>query len=222
MCVFLQEFLDALPVHQFVRTRGGWRERLVDVEPDKDEFRLALAPSATPGSAMFASWLTQSQADTSAWLEGDVREFCPEALGVTTHMTRLLSSSPCGGVALLIDYGDSAPTRPSVRGIRAHQFVSMLDAPGDVDLSADVNFGDIAAIARMDTSQDIHVCGPVGQGAFLKALGLDFRLQRLLATTQGEPCVTCVLCVCCRQCVLNSCQMHRVGVLVSCMYAVYA
>jgi len=32
-----QELLDALPVHQFVYTKEGWRERLVDVEKSAEE-----------------------------------------------------------------------------------------------------------------------------------------------------------------------------------------
>ena len=32
-----QELLDALPVHQFVYTKEGWRERMIDVETSPDE-----------------------------------------------------------------------------------------------------------------------------------------------------------------------------------------
>lgn len=34
--VIAQEFLDALPVHQFVYTAKGWRERLIDINVPGD------------------------------------------------------------------------------------------------------------------------------------------------------------------------------------------
>ena len=53
-----QEFLDALPVHQFVYTEKGWREKLVDVDEstsdgDRYNFRSVLARSATPAAKAF-------------------------------------------------------------------------------------------------------------------------------------------------------------------------
>lgn len=53
-----QEFLDALPVHQFVYTEKGWREKLVDIdestsEADRYNFRSVLARSATPAAKAF-------------------------------------------------------------------------------------------------------------------------------------------------------------------------
>ena len=51
-CLFIgQEFLDAFPVHQFIQTNKGWREKLVDVDTSPDSpyhFRTVLAGSETP------------------------------------------------------------------------------------------------------------------------------------------------------------------------------
>jgi len=49
-----QEFLDALPVHQFRYTDRGWREVLVDIDSDPstpNSFRFVLSTSSTPASA---------------------------------------------------------------------------------------------------------------------------------------------------------------------------
>ena len=48
-----QEFLDTFPVHQFVYTKSGWRERLVDIDSSSDSkaqqhFKFVLSPSITP------------------------------------------------------------------------------------------------------------------------------------------------------------------------------
>lgn len=48
-----QEFLDVFPVHQFVYTKKGWREKLVDVDrtmESKLHFRQVLSPTETPAA----------------------------------------------------------------------------------------------------------------------------------------------------------------------------
>lgn len=53
MLLVAQEFLDAFPVHQFVYTKKGWREKLVDVDLTMEStmhFRSVLSPSSTPAS----------------------------------------------------------------------------------------------------------------------------------------------------------------------------
>lgn len=39
-----------------------------------------------------------------------------------------------GGAALIVDYGHNGPSAASVRGIKQHQFVDILQEPGEVDL----------------------------------------------------------------------------------------
>lgn len=48
------EFLDALPVHQFQKTKRGWCERLVDVAPAESQlhFQMVLSPGLTPASKL--------------------------------------------------------------------------------------------------------------------------------------------------------------------------
>ncbi len=56
MLIVAQEFLDAFPVFQYVKTDAGWREKLVDVDADSSSplnFRVVLAPNATPGLKLF-------------------------------------------------------------------------------------------------------------------------------------------------------------------------
>jgi NADH dehydrogenase [ubiquinone] 1 alpha subcomplex assembly factor 7 len=48
-----QEFLDAFPVHQFVYTKKGWREKLVDIDMSSESpyhFRAVLSPNVTPAT----------------------------------------------------------------------------------------------------------------------------------------------------------------------------
>jgi SAM-dependent MidA family methyltransferase len=82
-----------------------------------------------------------------------------------------------GGAALLIDYGH-AVTRfgDSLQALRAHRYVDPLSAPGECDLTAHVDF---AAMARSASAAGAGVYGPIDQGDFLRAIGIDLRTKAL-------------------------------------------
>ena len=61
-----QEFLDVFPVHQFVYTNKGWREKLVDADRSMDNiyhFRQVLATSETPAMKALLGNLGLSRKD---------------------------------------------------------------------------------------------------------------------------------------------------------------
>ena len=60
--------------------------------------------------------------------------------------------------------------------MRGHTFVSPLENPGEADLTAQVDF---AAVAVWAQRQGAAAHGPVGQGDFLRFLGIEQRAARL-------------------------------------------
>jgi len=56
---------------------------------------------------------------------------------------------------------------------------SPFEAPGEVDLSADVDFGAIVEVA-LGASKKVEVHGPVGQGDWLEGMGGRERLEALV------------------------------------------
>lgn len=90
------------------------------------------------------------------------------------------------GAALIIDYGPSS-TVPvnTLRGIRAHRRVSPFVSPGEVDLSADVDFTALAE-AAINASEGVEVYGPVEQGVWLIQMGIRERARQLLAAAKDE------------------------------------
>ena len=82
-----------------------------------------------------------------------------------------------GGAALFLDYG-SAVTGfgDTLQAVRAHKMVSPLSEPGECDLTAHVDF---AAMARSASAAGAAVHGPIDQGDFLRALGIDLRTRAL-------------------------------------------
>lgn len=90
------------------------------------------------------------------------------------------------GAALIMDYGTlSTVPLNSLRGIQNHQKVPPLSSPGQVDVSADVDFTALAESA-IEATEGVEVHGPVEQGDFLRAMGIAERMQQLLRGVQDE------------------------------------
>jgi len=82
-----------------------------------------------------------------------------------------------GGAALLIDYGHAVTSfGDTLQAVRAHRYVDPLAAPGDCDLTTHVDF---AAMARSARATGAVVYGPIDQGDFLRAIGIDLRTKAL-------------------------------------------
>ena len=86
--------------------------------------------------------------------------------------------------ALFIDYGpsDSAPG-DSLRAFQQGKQVSPLHAPGETDLTVDVDFG---RLKRLATAAGLGVQGPTPQGMFLLGLGAQARLNQLVKANEED------------------------------------
>jgi SAM-dependent MidA family methyltransferase len=155
------EFLDALPLRQFVRTATGWHERLVGLDP--------------AGSLVFGLSGEPERGIPETGEPGDVLELARAALDVTRQIAERLVAS--GGAALLIDYGHvRSGFGDTLQAMRHHAYADPLAEPGEADLTVHVDF---AAIDRAAASAGAMVHGPVTQGAFLDALGIRARAAAL-------------------------------------------
>jgi NADH dehydrogenase [ubiquinone] 1 alpha subcomplex assembly factor 7 len=174
--ILANEFLDALPVRQFVRTETGWHERMVGLAEDRLAFGLFAEPE--PNLAL-------------AGHPGDLVEVAESALGVTRRIAGRLAAQ--GGAALFIDYGHAlSGMGETLQAVRRHAFVDPLAEPGEADLTAHVDF---AAIGRVAQAAGARVHGPVTQGAFLNALGIGARAAALYrnATPDGRAAIEAAL-----------------------------
>ena len=103
-------------------------------------------------------------------------EVSPAVTGLASDLARRIKKN--GGAAILIDYGQDGPYDSSLTAIKDHKFVNVLCEPGKVDLSAYVDFDAVRASCKRE---GVTMHGPVDQGVLLKALGIDERLQALIA-----------------------------------------
>lgn len=165
------EFLDALPIRQFTRQGNGWAETRVGLTGD------TLTLGRTPPQPVDA--LTARLADTP---EAGIVEICPAAEAVAAKLGTRIAAQ--GGLALLIDYGESVSRGDTFQALRAHTPVDPLAEPGLADLTAHVAFAPLAAAAR---AAGAAATGPIPQGLWLERLGITARAQALAARLTGAP-----------------------------------
>ncbi len=161
------EFLDALPIHQFQMTDHGWCERGIGLVHD------ALAwTHLLPGPQLGLLQAAHKRAKP-----GEIVEVCPAALSLGSVIGARMAED--GIAALFIDYGPAASgIGDSLQAVKAHQFCDPLAAVGTADLTAHVDFAAIAQAAR-EAGARVH--GAVAQAAFLETLGIRTRAALLSA-----------------------------------------
>mmetsp|Transcript_27007 Transcript_27007/g.47770 ORF Transcript_27007/g.47770 Transcript_27007/m.47770 type:complete len:224 (+) Transcript_27007:3-674(+) len=90
-----------------------------------------------------------------------------------------------GGAALIIDYGEDFPQPNTLQGVKDHKFARVLESPGEVDISAHVDFSALSTQARMVSNQ-LQVFPVVPQGMFLINLNIEARMQALCQGLNDE------------------------------------
>ena len=164
LIVIANEFFDALPIRQLVRGQGAWFERLVACQ---DTLFLPIAGKQVPDAV-----IPEALRDAAA---GSVIETSPASVAVLRGLAHRIVAQ--GGALLVIDYGYNGPAiGDTLQALRSHAFANPFEAPGEQDLTAHVDFGTLEAAALVERAR---VAGPIGQGAFLSALGIDTRADVL-------------------------------------------
>ena len=168
--VVANEFFDALPIRQFVRGDTGWHERLVGLQHEQRVFGLSPAP-IPPESLPAAVHDAGQGAVYEAGLAGG--EVMARLAGAVARQ---------GGAVLVIDYGYAATqVGETLQAVHRHTYADPLAAPGEIDLSAHVDFGALGAVANV---RGLEVHPLATQGDFLKRLGIA---ERAASLTKANP-----------------------------------
>ncbi len=149
------EFLDALPIRQFVRRGSDWTERFVGP----------------------AGWIEEPALHNPKFecADGGIAERCEAAESLACKLAARLARHP--GAALFLDYGPEVSAEgDSLQAIAGGQPADPLSPPGTADLTAHVDF---AAFGAAAASAGAVVHGPIPQGLFLARLGLFQRTNQL-------------------------------------------
>jgi SAM-dependent MidA family methyltransferase len=155
MILIGNEFLDALPIRQFVRRGTVWTERFVG--PD----------GFVEAASDFAAAIDAA--------EGAIVERREAAEAIAATIAGRFARHE--GAALFLDYGpEASAVGDSLQAIAQGQPVDPLAPAGTADLTAHVDFERFGAVAR-EAGASVH--GPIAQGLFLARLGLFQRTNQL-------------------------------------------
>ena len=164
LLIVANEFFDALPIHQLIRSADGWHERMVGLEGDKLAF---VAGSEPMDSIVPTSWRSASQ--------GSMIETSVAAATIMGEIAQRLANQ--GGVALIIDYGPTELRAGStLQALKDHKKVDPFAHPGEADLTAHVDFEMLKEVAQKNGAE---VMGLQMQGEWLRQLHIDTRLEAL-------------------------------------------
>ena len=94
-----------------------------------------------------------------------------------------LSHPTQGGIGLIIDYGADSAFGSSFRAFRNHSLVPVFEAPGQVDLTVNVDFLHLKSAIH---TTDARYMGPIDQADFLVGMGLQMRTERLVNGRSAE------------------------------------
>jgi SAM-dependent MidA family methyltransferase len=85
-----------------------------------------------------------------------------------------------GGAAIVIDYGHGrdGAAGDTLQAMAAHKHVSVLEKPGEVDLTSHVDFGALARVAAVVGAVPSRLAS---QGSWLESLGIGARAMSLAA-----------------------------------------
>lgn len=166
------EFVDALPVGQFEKKAGRWHERKIGLGVDGG-FAFGLDPAPLPD---FENRLPDRLTPAPNGAVFEWRELQP----IAEIISRI---SKNGGAALFIDYGHAVSGfGDTLQAASGHDYAEPLETPGEVDLTSQVDFEALAALA----GQNVTAIGPVTQREFLGQLGIEARAVILQRNAKEE------------------------------------
>ena len=160
--IIANEFFDALPIQQFENRAGRWFQRCIGL--GNGELKMGLVPSSPVAG------------------EEGLYEVSPVSKAIAEDLGNHIAKH--GGAALVIDYGHlKSAAGDTLQALRKHEFTSVLDSPGEADITAHVDF---EALAKAFISGGAELLPMLTQGQFLKAMGLDMRTEKLAAKLEGQ------------------------------------
>jgi len=163
--IIANEFFDALPIKQAVKSEDGWHERQIGIGDDgKFVFTVVPAPLQHFDRLLPPAPRAAPRESIFEWRSDSV------AMDLGRRVAR-------GGAALVIDYGHAASAvGETLQAVGQHAYADPLSAPGNIDLTAHVDF---QPLLRAMEAMGGTAYGPIEQSLLLRRLGIETRAATL-------------------------------------------
>jgi SAM-dependent MidA family methyltransferase len=170
--IVVNEFIDALPVHQGVKQDDGWHERVVNVSAEGN----LVFDTAREPLRFFETSLSRSLRQAAL---GSIYEW--RANSIALELGRRTRDE---GAALIIDYGHAnSGLGDTLQAVARHSFTDPLRAPGTADLTAHVDF---EAVAQCAETMGARIHGPIRQRDLFLRLGIEKRAAALKSAVSEQ------------------------------------
>jgi SAM-dependent MidA family methyltransferase len=166
--IIANEFFDALPINQYIRNNEGWYEKKITTKNGKLCFTLG-NKIWVPSDSIFSNFKI-----------GDTLEHSEQTISIFSNICNHLIKYD--GVLLVVDYGNISGIGDTLQAVSGHKFGSILEKPGQSDLSSHVNFRLLKEIA---SKKNLYVSPVKEQQNFLLDLGIKERLKSLTKNTSS-------------------------------------
>jgi len=171
--VVANEFFDALPVQQFIKTDIGWQERLITWDKQRFAFELS-KPDQQPELDQRHQHLPNGLLVERSTKSESIAKIIGEQISRHT------------GAALIIDYGALSGIGDTFQAVKDHKSCDPLTDQGICDMTCHVQF-DALALASGCAHQF------TSQGAFLEQMGITTRAQALVEQADQKAAEAVVL-----------------------------
>jgi SAM-dependent MidA family methyltransferase len=171
--IIANELFDAIPIRQFVKTGKDWQERCIGLN-DNGRFCFVTGPAQIDRTL-----LPKNHEDQQV---GTIFEHSPARESFMQQLADRIQQQ--GGFGLFIDYGHGASDfGDTLQALKKHKFISVLEGQGTVDITSHVDFESLSTIAK---NSGLAVSHLMNQGDFLLSLGIENRLERLIAARPDQ------------------------------------
>lgn len=184
MIIIANEFFDALPIKQYVKSKKNWKEIVLIADPNTQHLKFHHI-------SMQKHLETQLFLDHKSASDGSVIEESVKSMNIMRFIgNRLIKYS---GSAIIIDYGyeiypcmrKKSQYNSTLQAVKNHEYQSIISSLGEVDLSAHVDFYALKMAAHEQgiKLENMITCS---QRAFLLQYGILERLKLLQQQINSE------------------------------------
>ena len=167
--IIANEFFDAFPIKQFYKENNSWYEKCISFK-DNNKKNITYYKNK-----INKNYLKKY----SKFYDINKSKILEYPINIETYINSISNIiKKNNGIFLMFDYGYSSVIgKNTIRAIKKHRVVDLLEEYTDCDITFDVNFNILKNIFKINNIQNI---GAVSQNYFLQKLGIMERAEQII------------------------------------------